>query len=409
MIKFDFNDMLYALSHALDCVEHELVGVTTNHSKRVAYMCILMGEKLGLSDNKLIELVTCAILHDNALTEYIRYEYLNNAIDILGETESINIGMHCSMGEVNRRRLCMSPDAEGSILYHHEHADGSGAFGKKEAETPLYAQLIHLADQVDANLDLGFVDQRKYEQLVQYVKAGTGTLFSEKCAAVFLESFTYSILQLMQKERIDILLRERLPDITREYESRELLGIAAMFAAIVDYKSEFTRRHSLGIAEKASKMAEHLGYGEDMAAQLYFAGALHDVGKLVVDKEVLEKPGKLTDEEYRHIQNHAYYTYDILRRVKGLDDITRWASLHHEKLDGSGYPFGKKAEELDQLERMMACLDIYQALTEERPYKKGMEHQAALVILQDMAEKGKLDPALVKEIDTVFGNKEETH
>ena len=136
--------------------------------------------------------------------------------------------------------------------------------------------------------------------------------------------------------------------------------------------------------------------------KLYFAGTLHDIGKLVVDRDILEKPGKLTAQEYEHIQNHAYYTYDILRRIKGLEDVTLWASLHHEKPNGTGYPFGKTAVDLNRNERLMGCLDIYQALTEKRPYKDGLSHEKSMDILRDMAANGFIDANIVEDLDRAF-------
>lgn len=137
-----------------------------------------------------------------------------------------------------------------------------------------------------------------------------------------------------------------------------------------------------------------------MAAKLYFAGALHDIGKLAVDRGVLEKPARLTDSEYRHIQDHAVWTYKILSGIQGLEDVTHWASNHHEKLDGSGYPQGLAAGQLDFWDRMLGCIDIYQALTEERPYKAGMTHAQAAAILRRMAGAGKLDESIVEDLCT---------
>ena len=121
------------------------------------------------------------------------------------------------------------------------------------------------------------------------------------------------------------------------------------------------------------------------------AGALHDIGKLFVDIEVLEKPGRLDEEEYKHIQSHAYETYRLLSKIEGFEDIRDWASYHHEKLNGKGYPFGLTEEEMSQEMRLLACLDIYQALTEDRPYKAGMSHGKTIGILYELAEKGDLD------------------
>ena len=113
-------------------------------------------------------------------------------------------------------------------------------------------------------------------------------------------------------------------------------GIAELFARIIDYKSPFTKNHSLGIAQKAKQMAASLGWSEETCTKLYFAGALHDIGKLFIDHAVLEKPGRLENEEYLHIQTHADWTWRLLGKIHGFEEIKRWASYHHEKLNSSG-------------------------------------------------------------------------
>ncbi len=206
-------------------------------------------------------------------------------------------------------------------------------------------------------------------------------------------------LSSFRNEKIDIYLRSLLPEGSVKCTPEQLMDFAGVFARIVDYKSHFTKTHSIGIAQKAYDMAHFYEEDEETAAKLYFAGALHDIGKLVVDRDILEKPDKLDFAEYKHIQTHVYYTYKILSDVSGIDEILKWASYNHEKLDGTGYPFGLTDDQLGEKERLMACLDIYQALTEERPYKKGMDHQEAIAILQTMAEGGKLDAQIVRDID----------
>ena len=104
------------------------------------------------------------------------------------------------------------------------------------------------------------------------------------------------------------------------------------------------------------------------------------------------------------MKHHAAYTYYILSDINGFDKIRDWAAFHHERLDGSGYPFGKTAKELNIEERIMACADIYQALTESRPYKSGMPHNKACSILYDMANKGWIDSDVVSNIDKCFAN-----
>ena len=93
----------------------------------------------------------------------------------------------------------------------------------------------------------------------------------------------------------------------------------------------------------------------------------------------------------------------MLKGIRGIEDITRWAARHHEKLDGSGYPFGMTGEQLDSNDRLLACLDIYQALVEERPYKAGLSHEEAIGILRKMGNEGQLDNGVISDIDECFG------
>ena len=103
------------------------------------------------------------------------------------------------------------------------------------------------------------------------------------------------------------------------------------------------------------------------------------------------------------MKNHAGYTYLILSEVNDFEEIRDWAAFHHEKLNGKGYPFGKTADELNEQERMMACVDIYQALTEDRPYKKGLSNEKTCDILDDMAHKDFIDSDISKTIRECFG------
>ena len=102
------------------------------------------------------------------------------------------------------------------------------------------------------------------------------------------------------------------------------------------------------------------------------------------------------------MKNHAGYTYSILSDVDDFEEIRDWAAFHHEKLNGKGYPFGKTADELNEPERIMACIDIYQALTEDRPYKKGLSHEKTCDILDDMAQKGFIDSTISNKIREFF-------
>ncbi|MDD3368272.1 MAG: HD domain-containing protein [Lachnospiraceae bacterium] len=403
-MKIHFTDTLFALSYALDCVEHDVLGVTTHHGKRVAALTLMLAQEEGLSlpDEDIQALAACAILHDCALTEYLEDEYQGTFIPSL-ETTPAHTEKHCEFGEKHIAHLpIQSPLLQGAVLYHHENTDGSGPFGKKGAEIPLSARLIHMADSIDANYDLSLLSKEKLQALSDHVTQNCNILFAEKEVNAFMSLQKKGKFKLLHTDRVDACLSNMIPSGTIECTPAQLIDFATIFAIITDYKSHFTRTHSIGIATKAKEMAVFYGADDETAARFYFAGALHDIGKLVVDRDILEKPDKLDAHEYRHIQTHAYHTYRILSAIPEFDDITAWASYHHEKLDGTGYPFGLKADKLDHFSRVLACLDIYQALTEERPYKSGMTHEKTIAILDEMVQNGKLDGSIVADLNTVF-------
>ena len=143
-----------------------------------------------------------------------------------------------------------------------------------------------------------------------------------------------------------------------EYSNADIEGLATVIAHIIDYKSHFTCTHSLGVAQKAQEVGAFLGKGSEECLKLYLAGALHDVGKLTIPTEILEKPDKLTKQEFDVMKTHAVASWNILRTIDGLDDVVEWACLHHEKLNGQGYPFGKVAAELCPNARIIGCADI---------------------------------------------------
>lgn len=245
----------------------------------------------------------------------------------------------------------------------------------------------------------------QYWNKIQYFLENVrGRLVDDECIDSFLQVFSSDNISELDSDNIENNLWSRVPRMNKELSFMQLKQIAKFFAGIIDYKSPFTSTHSIGVARIAEKLARYMGLGEETAQKMYLAGALHDIGKVAIGNDILEKPDKLTEEEYSVMKHHAAYTYYILSDINGFDEIRDWAAFHHERLDGTGYPFGKTAEDLNIEERIMAGADIYQALTESRPYKSGMPHNKACGILYDMADKGWIDSNVVVNIDKCFAN-----
>ena len=128
---------------------------------------------------------------------------------------------------------------------------------------------------------------------------------------------------------------------------------------IIDFRSAFTASHSIGVAESAQLLSKKLGFNKLEARMMYLAGLLHDIGKLSVPISILEKKGPLNNTEFNVIKKHTYYSYRIMSNIKGIESINQWASFHHEKLDGTGYPFAIKGSNLDLGSRIMARITSY--------------------------------------------------
>ena len=357
---------------------------------------------MGIQEDSLQDLTACALLHDNALTQYIQEELHNDIAGASSAEKPLQLGVHCSLGERNMQELPFHTDVKNVILYHHENADGSGPFGKKWTEVPLFARIIHLCDLLDLTCGTGTFTSDTWKRANDFLIKIKGSVVDEECIEAFFQAFSEGHFIPLEEINLETCLWSKVSRTKQDLSFEQIKSIAKFFARIVDYKSPFTSTHSIGVADDAEKLARFMGFDEETAQKMYLAGALHDIGKVAIGNEILEKPGRLTENEYAVMKHHAAYTYYILNEIDDFDEIRDWAAFHHERLDGTGYPFRKKAEELNTQERIMACVDIYQALTENRPYKKGMSHKKACEILEDMAGKGWLDAEITAQIESCF-------
>ncbi|MDR1439459.1 MAG: HD domain-containing protein [Clostridiales bacterium] len=384
------DQLIRAITMALDIVESGLLGASTNHGKRIGVLCAEMGRRFGMDDYAITSLVSCALFHDSALTEYILSERDQNDPAML---------LHCEYGERNAQAMLPGRDIAGFVLYHHERADGLGPYGKKSGEFPLEAELIAIADMLDVACHLQNVPARDLPAIRERVAGDAGVAYTRRAAEAMLAVLDTGMLEKLRDGAIGETVDSTIPAWTAEIDDECVFGVAGMTARIIDYKSEFTKRHSTQIANKAWLMGERCGYSKEHKMRLYLSAALHDLGKLAVPSEILEKPGSLTSEEFAVIKAHSVLTHDLLKDISGFGAICEIATSHHEKLNGSGYPFQKGVDELSFDERLLACLDIYQAVSEPRPYHPGRSHAETMPILNDMAEKELIDGGIVADLD----------
>ena len=405
-MTLSLNKFLFSISFALDLAESEIKCTSSKHSKRVAYICLKMAEIIGLSDKEKFDLCSYSLLHDNGLIESFcnfTSEYKSNRSEEYFEL--INFAEHCVIGENNIKEFPFLTKQKNVILYHHENFDGSGLFGKKADEIPLFAQLISFADTLDTNFDLLKICFDKKELILNYVIQNENILFSKEIVETF-KILSESFLFWGDLEYFDEVnpLEKILPNFSIEVSLEKFLSITKIFSKIIDGKSKFTAKHSVDLEEKSLKLVEYFNLDEETKLKIQIASNLHDIGKLGTPNAILDKEGSLTNQELFEIKKHAYLTHSILSKLENFNDITKWASAHHEKLDGSGYPFGLTSNELGLEERIVSCLDFYQALVEDRPYRNSMSHNDAISILRKNLSDYKIDIDIVNAIDIVFND-----
>jgi len=392
-MQIAMDSLCIMFSKAFDIIEAQLAGASEYHSLRVATLCAQMGKKSGYDDNSLSALFYCALFHDNALTEYTLTQRLNGY-------SAIDLKPHCEYGQRNIEWLPFKKNVDGYILHHHSCENGKGPFGVRDF--PHEAAMIGAADMIDVITHLSQVPPNELNKARDKIASCIGKFSTRSAMENLLDILDAEMLESLRDENIHATVRRSAPPWKTQMEDESVLRLARFIAYIIDCKSKYTRKHTEQIANRAWFMGGHYHYTKEEKAKLYLAASLHDIGKIATPSEVLEKPDKLNQEEYRIIMDHVRYTYDWLGEVEGLGEIRFWACQHHEKLDGTGYPLKKHDAELDFNSRLLACIDIYQAVSEERPYHPARSHSETMPILYDMAGKGFIDEKIVKDLDEVM-------
>ncbi len=281
----------------------------------------------------------------------------------------------CDRGAEIARMLYLSEETATAIRSLDEHWDGRGMpDGLAGEEIPLLARILCLAQTVEIFHAAGGLK-------------ATRAMARRRCGRWFDPALVDALLAVCHDRGFWRTLEH--PDVTG-WEPAEMVlradderldRIAEAFARVIDAKSPFTARHSERVAEIAVGIGGVLRFDAETQRDLRRAGLLHDVGKLAISNLILDKPGKLTEEEFAKVKQHPVYSLEILQRAPCFAPIAALAANHHERIDGTGYPRGLAADELDMPMRALAVADVYEALTAERPYRAALPLEQALEIL----------------------------
>lgn len=395
MTEYNINlhEAVYSLSDALD-----LVGVThIHHGKRVAYMAAEVAKHLGWQGQQLDDLFQAAILHDAGVSK----TYIHARLTQLQWEDEAD---HCEAGA---RLLASTPllsKLADIVRYHHTHWEDL-----KTRDLPdvikLSANCLYMVDRVDILTLASLKDQSNIllgrNQTRDLIRSKSGEWFCPELAEAFLEvSASEAFWFRLESEHVNGYTATWIAhEQNRDISFSDLRGLIHLFSVIVDAKSTFTREHSEGVANLARYLGGLFELSERNCEMLEMAGLLHDLGKLRVPDEFLEKTQRLTAEEYTIVQRHSFDTFNILKNIRGLQEVATWAGQHHERIDGSGYPYHLVKGQLSLEARIIAVADVFQALAQKRPYRDALPKDKVMDILRDQAEDGKLDEDIVLRVE----------
>ncbi len=384
-------NLIRALSLALELSS----GGISRHHWRTAMIADRIAETINMPDSDRQTLVYASLLHDiGAAAKWSEMRKLAN----LKLDEDFNLH-----AEAGYNLLKDSPQLQllaQPIRHHHDCWDGS--FNSKAAgpEIPLLSRIINLADRVEIQIrDESYIFEQS-PTIVATIQEFSGRYFDPELVNAFAdvakrESFWLDMINPVCQQNY---LNQASGYGRLRFSIDDVLNIADIFATIIDSTSRFTATHSRTVAEISALLAMIKGYSKQEIKAMRIAGLLHDLGKLSVPNEILEKPGKLTNVEVAIIKQHTYYTYRILEQIDGMNTIAEWAAYHHETLDGRGYPFHISGDRLRLGSRIVAVADVFAALTEKRPYRKDLSKQQVETIIKNMAINNKLDKGIVGEL-----------
>jgi len=288
--------------------------------------------------------------------------------------------MRCERGADIARRLGLSEAAAEAIQCLNEHWDGLGQpLGLRREEIPTLSRIMCVAQTADVFYSHGGGADRA--AAVEMVRKRSGRWFDPEVARAFVSAARGEALWL-DVENAAVRVHELEPRHELIQADEAFLdNVCLAFAEVIDAKSPFTYRHSTGVAAAAVAIARSLDLGEAETETIRRAALLHDIGKLSVPNTILDKPDKLTQEEWATIRKHPYYSLEVLRRIPGFGEIAEIAASHHEKLDGSGYFRNLTGERLSLPARILVVADIYDALAAERPYRDALPLETVLGIM----------------------------
>lgn len=304
----------------------------------------------------------------------------------------------CDAASMLASRLRLGPRVEAALSQQFERWDGTGPLGIAHDGVPLPARIMDVATQAVLFAPDG------YDAVQEMVDARAGTWFDPGVADVFRRAGRGLLSDLESADPWRAIL-DREPAPIAYIADADLERIARCFADFVDVKSPYTHGHSVEVASLSESAGRILGLPPDEVAALRRAALLHDLGRVAISSAIWEKPGALTHSEWELVRLHPYHSERILAGSRVLDPLARTAGMHHERLDGSGYPHRLSADAIPLAARVLAAADCFQAATQDRAHRTALTVDQAAELVVSEARAGRLDADCVAAVVEASGQR----
>src|SRR5487761_547054 len=312
-----------------------------------------------------------------------------------------SMASHCEASGDLSLRLGLGPEVRDPLQQAFERWDGKGSPAKLAGgEIARIMRIVHVANDVEALHRIGGV-----EAAAEMLRSRRGTEFDPELVDGFCAHAGELLASLDELDGWDALIGGH-GKLGRELTGEELDQALEAFADYADVKSPFTLGHSRGVAQLAAAAAGTVGLPSDDIVLVRRAGLVHDVGIIGVSAGILDKAGRLTGAERERIRTHPYLTGRTFSKpLAALAAIGQLAAMHHERMDGSGYPSGLTADSLPMTARVIAAADVYHALLEPRPHRAALPPDGARQVLTAEVTAGRLDGDAVRAVLDAAGHR----
>jgi len=310
-----------------------------------------------------------------------------------------SMAAHCEASGDLSLRLGLGPEVRDPLQQAFERWDGKGSPAKLAGdEIARIMRIVHVANDVEMLHRIGGVDAA-----VEMLRSRRGTEFDPELVDGFCAHAGELLATIDELDGWDTLIGGHRV-LGRELVGEELDQALEAFADYADIKSPFTLGHSRGVAQLAAAAAATIGLPSDDVVLVRRAALVHDVGVIGVSAGILDKAGRLTEAERERIRTHPYLTARTFSKPPELAAIGQLAAMHHERMDGSGYPSGLTAAGLPMAARVIAAADVYHALLEPRPHRAACAPDPARQVLAAEVTDGRLDGDAVRAVLDAAGH-----